>query len=59
MMFDQETVMYSSALSFDAVLDETCERLWSKKVLYSLKRLDELDGKLQNLEQELNQFLNQ
>ncbi|MDR3303862.1 MAG: hypothetical protein LBS86_05565 [Treponema sp.] len=57
MMLEQEAVIRSNALSFDAVLDETCERLWGKKVRFSLKRLDELDGELRELEQELDQFL--
>lgn len=49
--------MLSNATSFETVLDQTCERLWGKKVRYSLRRLQELDSDLQNLEAELDVFL--
>jgi hypothetical protein len=43
--------------SFEAVLDRTCERLWEKKVQYSIKRIQELEVKLHDMEDELDKFL--
>lgn len=57
MTSEQKSVMLSNAASFETVLDQTCERLWGKKVRYSLRRLQELDRDLQNLEAELDVFL--
>jgi hypothetical protein len=47
----------SEAPSFEQVLDETCERLWDKKVRYSLRRLEEMEDTLGKIEQELNEVL--
>jgi hypothetical protein len=57
MIFDKGSVIFSDNSSFEAVLDRTCERLWGKKVQYSIRRLRELEADLQNIEQELNAFL--
>jgi len=38
---------------FESILDETCDRLHDKQVQFSLKRLDELELVLINLEHEL------
>ena len=43
--------------SFEFVLDTACERLWEKQILYSIRRIGELDEKLDSLEKELNEFL--
>ena len=43
--------------SFNLVLDSACERLWEKRILYSIRRIDELDEKLNSLEKELSEFL--
>ncbi|MDR3191877.1 MAG: hypothetical protein LBT87_02295 [Treponema sp.] len=44
-------------ISFEQVLDETCDRLWEKKVRYSLRRLAEMEDALGRIEQELNEKL--
>jgi hypothetical protein len=43
--------------SFSQVLDDTCGRLWDRKVQYSLRRLGELEDSLDKIEQELNETL--
>ena len=43
--------------TFEAVLDETCERLCDTRIRYSLKRIAELDAALMALEQELDEQL--
>ena len=43
--------------SFEAVLDETCERLWEKKVEYSIQRIKEMDEELLKFEEELNEII--
>jgi hypothetical protein len=57
MTSEQESVLLSNTTSFETVLDQTCERLWGKKVRYSLRRLQELDSDLLNIEAELDVFL--
>jgi hypothetical protein len=42
---------------FEAVLDETCDRLWDRKVRYSIRRIQEMDAALSALEQELDEML--
>ncbi|GHU07949.1 hypothetical protein FACS1894151_03060 [Spirochaetia bacterium] len=44
-------------LNFSAVLDAACERIWDQKIRYSLRRIAELEGNLDTLEQELDVFL--
>ena len=46
-------------LSFDTVLDTTCERLWERHIQYSIRRIRELDEELEGFEKELEQFLRQ
>ena len=43
--------------SFEAVLDATCERLWEKKVQYSIQRIGEMEEELLKLEEELNEII--
>ncbi|MDR2518709.1 MAG: hypothetical protein LBD13_04770 [Spirochaetaceae bacterium] len=54
MIFDKESVILSDNVSFESVLDKTCERLWGKKIQYSIRRIRELETTLQGLEQELD-----
>ncbi|MDR2493920.1 MAG: hypothetical protein LBD24_01735 [Spirochaetaceae bacterium] len=59
MIFDKESVILSDNVSFESVLDKTCERLWGKKIQYSIRRIRELEATLQGLEQELDTLLGQ
>jgi hypothetical protein len=43
--------------SFQAVLDDACDRLWEKKVEYSIRRLREMDAVLVVLEKELDDLV--
>ena len=43
--------------SFDAVLDTTCERLWERHVLYSIRRIREMEEELDSLEKALEEFM--
>jgi hypothetical protein len=56
MAAEQGTAL-SGSESFQAVLDETCDRLWDTKVQYSLRRIAELDAALQKMETELDYFV--
>jgi hypothetical protein len=44
-------------LTFDTLLDETCERLLDRQVKYSIERIHELEKCLNVLERELDEFL--
>ena len=43
--------------SFEYVLDSACERLWEKQVQLSIKRITEMEERLDIFEKELNEFL--
>jgi len=44
-------------ISFDSILDETCERLLNRQVKYAIQRIHEMEHRLDNLERELDEFL--
>ena len=57
MSSSEKTVNISAAASFNAVVDETCERLMEKQKQYSIRRIHEMEVRLAALEQELDEFL--
>ncbi|MDR0494999.1 MAG: hypothetical protein LBG95_05160 [Treponema sp.] len=52
-----ETTTPISDFTFDSLLDETCERLLDRQVKYAIQRIYEMEKRLGNLEQELDEFL--
>jgi len=44
---------------FDIMLDTACDRLREKHIQYSIKRIDEMDEELRQLEKELDDFMSQ
>ena len=56
--YEKKPVILSGAASFETVLDTTCERLQEKHILYSVRRLREMEEELAVLEKELDDFLN-
>ena len=54
------TGMKSALLSdsdFNSILDEACERLLDRQVKYSIQRIYEMEKRLVNLEQDLDDFI--
>jgi hypothetical protein len=49
-----EAAILSNNSSFKDVVDETCERLWDKKIQYSIRRIHELEDMLEKMEEELD-----
>jgi hypothetical protein len=47
----------SAFSSFEAVLDTACEGLEERKILYSIRRIREMEENLTGLEKELDAFL--
>ena len=43
--------------NFDSILDETCERLLDRQVKYSIERIYDMEKRLLNLEQDLENFI--
>ena len=43
--------------TFDSMLDETCERLLDRQLMYSIQRIHEMEKRLTRLERELDDFL--
>jgi hypothetical protein len=46
-----------SEMTFDSLLDETCERLMDRQVQYSIRRIYEMEKRLDILERELEEFI--
>jgi hypothetical protein len=44
-------------VSFEAILDETCGRLWDKKIRHSMRRIRLLEDALNTLEDELDALI--
>lgn len=44
-------------LSFKALLDDTCDRLWALEVGYSMNRIESMVKTLDLLEKELNELI--
>jgi len=55
MYYYNETLVSDS--SFDSILDETCERLLDRQVKYSIQRIYEMEKRLVNLENDLDDFI--
>jgi hypothetical protein len=54
MKFGENPVTLSGDASFAEVLDETFDRLWEWKVRYSIRRIQDMDERLTDLERELD-----
>ena len=46
-----------SEMTFDSLLDETCERLMDRQIKYSIRRIYEMEKRLESLERELEEFI--
>jgi hypothetical protein len=57
MMPGKDTVSLSDKRSFETMLDDVCDRLWDRKVSYSLRRIREMDLALGALERELDEMI--
>jgi hypothetical protein len=57
MISGKDTVTVPDNRSFETVLDDICDRLWDRKVRYSIRRLQEMDAVLAVLERELNELI--
>jgi len=44
-------------VSFETVLDTTCERLEERQIQYSLRRIGEMEEELKKLEKELDELI--
>jgi hypothetical protein len=51
------TAVFSDKSSFKEVVDQTFERLWDKKVQLSIRRIQELEERLNALELELDMMI--
>jgi hypothetical protein len=53
----REPLILSDKPSFENVLDDTCGRLWDKKIQHSMRRIRELQDNLSGLEHELDALI--
>jgi hypothetical protein len=54
MISGEKPLTLSGNPSFEEVLDQTFDRIWDKKVRYSMRRIQELEDYLNVLERELD-----
>jgi hypothetical protein len=52
-----QTAAPVSDITFESMLDETCERLLDRQVKYAIQRINEMEKRLGSLEAELDEFL--
>jgi hypothetical protein len=52
-----EAAVLSDKSSFKEVVDDTCNRLWDRKVQFSIRRIRELEDMLKTLELELDMMI--
>jgi hypothetical protein len=52
-----EAAVLSDKSSFKEVVDDTCNRLWDRKVQFSIRRIRELEDILKTLELELDMMI--
>jgi hypothetical protein len=52
-----EAAVLSDKSSFKEVVDEACNRLWDRKVQFSIRRIRELEDRLKTLELELDMMI--
>lgn len=52
-----EAAIFSDKASFKEVVDDTCNRLWDRKVQFSIRRIRELEDILKTLELELDMMI--
>jgi hypothetical protein len=57
MAYEKRYPVLTEDRSFYEVLDSACERLEDKQIQYSIRRLHELDVRLEEMEKELDDFL--
>ncbi|MDR1466540.1 MAG: hypothetical protein LBI40_02845 [Treponema sp.] len=53
----RDPIIHQQDISFETILDETCERLSEKKAQYSIARLVQLEAALESMKKELDEFL--
>ena len=53
----EKPVIVSKKTSFNEVVDEACERLMDSQIRYSIRRIQKMSDKLDELELELDKFL--
>ena len=63
MLFDKTPAILKSDyhlmdVSFETVLDTTCERLRERHIQHSIRRIREMEEELKGLEKELDEFIN-
>ena len=57
MVLGEKPVAVSDRSSFSEVVDEACERLMERQIKYSIRRIQEMEDRLSELERELDDFL--
>ena len=57
MTFGEKHTAITGISSFSEVVDEACERLMERQIKYSIRRIQEMEDRLSELERELDDFL--
>jgi hypothetical protein len=57
MAFSEKPAVIYGRYSFNEVVDEACERLMERQIIYSIRRIQAMEDRLDQLERELDEFL--
>jgi hypothetical protein len=57
MTFGETPTAVSGKSSFSEVVDEACGRLMERQIKYSIRRIQAMEDRLNQLERELDEFL--
>ena len=57
MIFGEKPAAVSDRSSFNEVVDEACERLMERQIKYSIRRIQDMEDRLTEMERELDEFL--
>ena len=57
MALSEEIAAVSDDYSFCSIVDVTCEKLMERQIRYSIRRIQEMEKHLSDIEQELDDFI--
>jgi hypothetical protein len=57
MTVNEKSAAAQDVYSFNNMVDETCEKLMDKQIKHSIRRILEMEERLEGLEKELDEFI--
>jgi hypothetical protein len=57
MTVNEKSAAAPGVYSFNEIVDETCDKLMDKQIKHSIRRIMEMEERLESLEKELDDFI--